>query len=86
MGIFKWGSNSTSKDTTCPESSSSTLVSKADYSFRQNSSNVNPRCCLKCRGYGHIASDCLNRNLITVVGEAKNNEVAEDPLATIDEA
>ncbi|KAL9441531.1 hypothetical protein AB3S75_020098 [Citrus x aurantiifolia] len=34
-----------------------------------STSNTNSRRCFKCQGYGHIASDCPNRRIITLVEE-----------------
>ncbi|KAF7149734.1 hypothetical protein RHSIM_Rhsim02G0192700 [Rhododendron simsii] len=40
---------------------------KTTESSHPSSSQTNSRKCFKCQGYGHIASDCPNRKIITLV-------------------
>ncbi|PKU68694.1 RNA-directed DNA polymerase [Dendrobium catenatum] len=40
-----------------------------------------PRKCFKCQGFGHIASNCPNRRVVTLVEEPEMEESASHPVA-----
>lgn len=43
--------------------------------FQRPSSNTNSaRKCYKCQGYGHIASDCPNRKVVTIIEDENEDE------------
>ena len=77
-GVSNCGSSSTSKTTTIPK----TAVAKpknegTSGSNRPTTSNTNRRC-LKCQGFGHIASDCPNRKMVSLVEEDMEMEDDND--------
>ena len=68
-GVSNRGSGSTSKTTTIPKTAAAKPKNEATTgSNRPVTSNTNRRC-FKCQGFGHIASDCPNRKMVTLVEE-----------------
>ena len=69
-------SNSKSIPTAKPTTRTS---SKNDGVYNQkkqnNASNTNSRQCFKCQGYGHIASECPNRRIMTLVEKEDEEEM-----------
>ncbi|KAB7524544.1 hypothetical protein F8C76_17895, partial [Flagellimonas olearia] len=64
-----------------PSSSSKPAFNKASATTKPEVKNDKPtntsnssKKCFKCQGYGHIASECPNRRVITIV----ENEVVEE--------
>jgi hypothetical protein len=88
-GITNRGSSSTAK--TVPYSKVAAAKSANDGakppaknespagSNRPNTSNSN-RKCFKCQGFGHIASDCPNRKMISLVEEDLEDDVEDEPV------
>jgi hypothetical protein len=88
-GITNRGSNSTAK--TVPYSKVAAAKSANDGakppaknespagSNRPNTSTSN-RKCFKCHGFGHIASDCPNRKMISLVEEDLEDNVEDEPV------
>ncbi|KAK0596705.1 hypothetical protein LWI29_018263 [Acer saccharum] len=46
-----------------------------------SSSNASSRRCFKCQGFGHIASECPNRRIVSLVEEENEEEMEEDSKA-----
>ncbi|KAK0598955.1 hypothetical protein LWI29_001037 [Acer saccharum] len=46
-----------------------------------SSSNASSRRCFKCQGFGHIASECPNRRIVSLVEEENEDEMEEDSKA-----
>ena len=97
-GFANKGSTSSSKPTTATKTNTKVLTSKGEgmvskQQQQPSSSNTNSRRCFKCQGFEHIASECPNRKIVSLVeedsdednlatdlkeDEYKNEEVAED--------
>lgn len=80
-GSYNRASVSTPKLSPTPNANSSKTMPRQDgKSVRPTtSSNPNSRQCFKCQGFGHIASDCPNRKIVSLVEEAIE-EVEDDSL------
>ena len=55
--------------------------------IRHNPTPMSTRCCFKCQGLGHLASDCPNRKVISL-GEwesVKQEEKKEEDEETVEE-
>jgi hypothetical protein len=77
-GVSNRGSGSTSKNTTIPKTAAAKPKNEATTgSNRPVTSNTNRRC-FKCQGFGHIASDCPNRKMVTLVEEDMVMEDEDD--------
>jgi hypothetical protein len=77
-GVSNRGSGSTSKTTTIPKTAAAKPKNEATPgSNRPVISNTNRRC-FKCQGFGHIASDCPNRKMVTLVEEDMEMEDEDD--------
>uniref|UniRef100_A0A2N9GDV0 RNA-directed DNA polymerase n=1 Tax=Fagus sylvatica TaxID=28930 RepID=A0A2N9GDV0_FAGSY len=77
-GVSNRGSGSTSKTTTIPKTAAAKPKNEATSgSNRPVISNTNRRC-FKCQGFGHIASDCPNRKMVTLVEEDMEMEDEDD--------
>ena len=78
---FRQGNVSTTKSSPNARSSSK-ISSKGEIGSSSkllvNSFGWNSRRCFKCHGYGHIASECPNRKVITLVEEKSDDEENED--------
>uniref|UniRef100_A0A2N9IVE3 CCHC-type domain-containing protein n=1 Tax=Fagus sylvatica TaxID=28930 RepID=A0A2N9IVE3_FAGSY len=79
-GVSNRGSGSTSKTTTIPKTAAAKPIPKNEATSGSNrpvTSNTNRRC-FKCQGFGHIASDCPNRKMVTLVEEDMEMEDEDD--------
>jgi hypothetical protein len=77
-GVSNRGSGSTSKTTTIPKTAAAKPKNEATSgSNRPITSNTNRRC-FKCQGFGHIASDCPNRKMVSLVEEDMEMEDEDD--------
>jgi hypothetical protein len=77
-GVSNRGNGSTSKTTTIPKTAAAKPKNEATSgSNRPVISNTNRRC-FKCQGFGHIASDCPNRKMVTLVEEDMEMEDEDD--------
>uniref|UniRef100_A0A2N9EGL5 RNA-directed DNA polymerase n=1 Tax=Fagus sylvatica TaxID=28930 RepID=A0A2N9EGL5_FAGSY len=77
-GVSNRGSGSTSKTTTIPKTAAAKPKNESTSgSNRPVTSNTNRRC-FKCQGFGHIASDCPNRKMVTLVEEDMEMEDEDD--------
>ena len=77
-GVFNRGSGSTSKTTIIPKIAAAKPKNEATSgSNRPITSNTNRRC-FKCQGFGHIASDCPNRKMVSLVEEDMETEDEDD--------
>uniref|UniRef100_A0A2N9IIC5 Reverse transcriptase n=1 Tax=Fagus sylvatica TaxID=28930 RepID=A0A2N9IIC5_FAGSY len=77
-GVSNRGSGSTSKNTTIPKTAAAKPKNEATTgSNRLVTSNTN-RSCFKCQGFGHIASDCPNCKMVTLVEEDMVMEDEDD--------
>ncbi|PKI41852.1 hypothetical protein CRG98_037757, partial [Punica granatum] len=54
---------------------SSSKATPAQGGTSRNTSSTISKQCFKCRGFGHIASECLNRKIISLVEEANDEPV-----------
>ncbi|TXG53757.1 hypothetical protein EZV62_019013 [Acer yangbiense] len=88
-GFTKKGGTSSSKPTAATKTNTKVSTSKGEdvvskQQQQPSSSNTNSRRCFKCQGFGHIASKCPNRKIVSSVeedsdeDEYENEEVAED--------
>ena len=71
-----WGSTSSSKASTFrPTFSKAPLKNEAGNTSKpQGANNIGSRKCFKRQGYGHIAADCPNRRIVTLVEEREEEE------------
>uniref|UniRef100_A0A2N9EKX8 CCHC-type domain-containing protein n=1 Tax=Fagus sylvatica TaxID=28930 RepID=A0A2N9EKX8_FAGSY len=77
-GVFNRGSGSTSKTTIIPKIAAAKPKNEATSgSNRPITSNTNRRC-FKCQDFGHIASDCPNRKMVSLVEEDMEMEDEDD--------
>ena len=86
-GVSNRGSGSTSKTTTIPKTVAAKPIPKNEATSGSNrpiTSNTNRRC-FKCQGFGHIASDCPNRKMVTLVEEDMEMEDEDDFLLETNE-
>ncbi|KAL5823431.1 hypothetical protein ACOSQ4_021331 [Xanthoceras sorbifolium] len=73
-GFANKGSTSSSKPTAANKSNTKTSTSKGEgmvskQQQQPSSSNTNSCKCFKCQGFGHIASECPNHKIISLVEE-----------------
>ncbi|PKI58108.1 hypothetical protein CRG98_021487 [Punica granatum] len=73
-GVSNQGSAPTPKSSSTGKASSSKATSAQGGTSRNTSSTISKQC-FKCRGFGHIASECPNRKIISLVEEANDEPV-----------
>ena len=79
-GVSNRGSSSTSKTTTIPKTAAAKPIPKNEATSGSNhpiTSNTS-RKCFKCQSFGHIASDCSNRKMVSLVEEDMEMEDEDD--------
>ncbi|PKI52817.1 hypothetical protein CRG98_026765 [Punica granatum] len=73
-GVSNRGSAPTPKSSSTGQASSSKATPVQGGTSRNTSSTISKQC-FKCRGFGHIASECPNRKIISLVEEANDEPV-----------
>ncbi|XP_031404630.1 uncharacterized protein LOC116213728 [Punica granatum] len=72
--VSNWGSAPTPKSSSTGKASSSKAIPAQGGTSRNTSSTISKQC-FKCRGFGHIASECPNQKIISLVEEANDEPV-----------
>ncbi|KAH7682941.1 Zinc finger CCHC-type protein [Dioscorea alata] len=84
-GSFNQGSSSTSRPSKNVKPFTPRSLNKGESSKQQGPPNTSSRKCFKCQGYGHIAADCPNRKIISLVEEEIEEGSNEDEVVHADE-
>ncbi|XP_039118780.1 uncharacterized protein LOC120254819 [Dioscorea cayenensis subsp. rotundata] len=79
-GSFNQGKSSNSRPSKTVKPFTSRSLNKGESSKQQGPPNTSSRKCFKCRGYGHIAADCPNQKIISIVEEEIEEESDEDEV------
>jgi hypothetical protein len=79
-GVSNRGSSSTSKTITIPKTAAAKPIPKIEATSGSNHPIIsNTSCkCFKCQGFGHIAYDCPNRKMVSLVEEDMEMEDEDD--------
>ncbi|XP_039140401.1 uncharacterized protein LOC120277608 [Dioscorea cayenensis subsp. rotundata] len=77
---FNQGSSSNSRPSKTVKPFTSRSFNKGESSKQQAPPNTSARKCFKCQGYGHIAADCPNRKIISLVEEEIEEGSDEDEV------
>ncbi|KAI9174512.1 hypothetical protein LWI28_018419 [Acer negundo] len=82
-GFANRGSTSSPKPTAATKTNTKVSTSKGEsvvskQQQQPSPSNINSHRCFKCQGFGHIASECPNCRIVSLVEEENDEEMEED--------